>query len=122
MKTYQETCGKKCNFQNCILGLAYLTHKGQIFFDGPLPMWPIGSTQKEIREQLWFQKGNHLPVIKHFAACQFIGALKKKEKKEEKEKDNQYGYCSLIMAIVIGLINPEISFPKYYFTQMVKEK
>ena len=41
----KETCGKKCNFQNCILGLAYLTHKGSkvkslFFFDGPCPPWP----------------------------------------------------------------------------------
>ena len=84
-------------------------------------MWPIGSTQKEIRERLWFQKGSHWPVIKQLAACQFIGTLKKKEKKEEKEKDNEYK-LKRPMAIIIGQINPKISFSKYYFTQMVKEK
>ncbi len=26
---HKETCGWKCNFQNCIFGLAYLTLKGQ---------------------------------------------------------------------------------------------
>ena len=44
-----------------------------------------------------------IPIIEHFGASQFIGALKKEKKKNVKEKDNQYKLKRPVV-IAIGLI------------------